>query len=205
MRSSTAASLYIHQKPLGSPSRHPAGWGNLHRWPSSSSRRSPWRGGSSSSSGLRVRTSSYVFDLSLSCVLEVVRSWCITSFAIIVGSYVSPPPLLSCNELSFPFEVILSNWVFKDLRTLDVCLAVRICGDNGIPCDSLDVCFGDQLAGSAHEPMHRGWHTFSSWLSGRIFGALFEVLCVGWIDESEIVWCISYNHTHGYLRWHWSI
>ena len=30
-----------------------------------------------------------------------------------------------------------------------------ICGDNGIPHDSLDVCFGDQLAGSAHEPMHR--------------------------------------------------
>ena len=51
---------------------------------------------------------------------------------------------------------------FNDLRTLDVCLAVRICGDNWIPRDSLDVCFGDQLAGSAHEPMHRGWHTFSS-------------------------------------------
>ena len=43
----------------------------------------------------------------------------------------------------------------------------------------LDVCFGDQLAGSAHEPMHRGWHKFSSGLSGRNFGALFEVLCVG--------------------------
>ena len=43
----------------------------------------------------------------------------------------------------------------------------------------LDVCFGDQLVVSAHEPMHRGWHTFSSWLSGRNFGALFEVLCVG--------------------------
>ena len=28
--------------------------------------------------------------------------------------------------------------------------------------DPLDVCFGDKLAGSAHEPMHRGWHTFSS-------------------------------------------
>ena len=41
-------------------------------------------------------------------------------------------------------------------------LHVRICGDNGISRDSLDVCFGDQLAGSAHEPMHRGWHTFSS-------------------------------------------
>ena len=24
----------------------------------------------------------------------------------------------------------------------------------------LDVCFGEQLAGSAHEPVHRGWHTF---------------------------------------------
>ena len=48
----------------------------------------------------------------------------------------------------------------KDLRTLDVCLAVRICGDNGISRDSLDICFGDQLVGSVHEPMHRGWHTF---------------------------------------------
>ena len=34
------------------------------------------------------------------------------------------------------------------MRTLDLCLTVRICGDNGIPRDSLDVCFGDQLAGS---------------------------------------------------------
>ena len=41
------------------------------------------------------------------------------------------------------------------MRTLDVCLAVLICGDNGISRDPLDVCFGDQLAGSAHEPMHR--------------------------------------------------
>ena len=30
---------------------------------------------------------------------------------------------------------------------------MRICGDNGIPRDSLDVCFGDQLAGSTHEPI----------------------------------------------------
>ena len=42
------------------------------------------------------------------------------------------------------------------MRTLDVCLAVLICGDNGISRDSLDVCFGDQVVGSAHEPMHRG-------------------------------------------------
>ena len=45
------------------------------------------------------------------------------------------------------------------------------------------------------ELIHRVWHTFLSWLSGRNFGALFEILCVGWIDEYEIVWCISYNHT----------
>ena len=32
----------------------------------------------------------------------------------------------------------------------------------GYSIDPLDVCFGDQLAGSAHEPMHRGWHMFSS-------------------------------------------
>ena len=38
-------------------------------------------------------------------------------------------------------------------------LHVLICGDNEISRDSLDVCFGDQLAGFAHEPMHRGWHT----------------------------------------------
>ena len=30
------------------------------------------------------------------------------------------------------------------------------------PRGPLDACFGDQLAGSAHEPMHRGWHMFSS-------------------------------------------
>ena len=46
-----------------------------HRWPSSSSRRTPWRGGSSSPSGLRVCTCSYVFDLSLSLsrVLSMAR------------------------------------------------------------------------------------------------------------------------------------
>ena len=38
------------------------------RWPSSSPRRSPWRGGSSSPSGLRVCTSRYAFDISLSLV-----------------------------------------------------------------------------------------------------------------------------------------
>ena len=40
-----------------------------------------------------------------------------------IWSYDVSPPLLSCDELSFPFEVVLSDLVFKDLRTLDVCLA----------------------------------------------------------------------------------
>jgi len=54
-------------------------------------------------------------SLSLSLViLDVARSWCIASFAIIVGSYDVSPPLLSCNGLSFPFEVVLSDWVFKN-------------------------------------------------------------------------------------------
>ena len=69
--------------------------------------------------------------ISLSHVLSMAWSWCIASFAIIVGSYDVSPPLLSYDELSFPLEVILSDWVF-DLRTLDVCLAVFICVDNGI-------------------------------------------------------------------------
>ena len=42
----------------------------------------------------------------------------------------------------------LSYRIESFMRTLDVCLAVLICGDNGISRDPLDVCFGDQLAGS---------------------------------------------------------
>ena len=148
-----------------------------------------------------------LISLSLSRVLDLARSWCIASFAIIVGSYDVSPLLLSCDELSFPLEVILSDWVFKDLRTLDVCLA---CAYLWWQWDIHVIYLMYVLATNLRvqwpcELMHRGWHTFSSWLSGRNFGALFEVVCVGWIDESEIVWCISYNHTHRYLRWHWSI
>ena len=52
--------------------------------------------------------------ISLSRVLSMARSWCIASFSIIVASYDVSPPLLSCDELSFPFEVILSDWVFYE-------------------------------------------------------------------------------------------
>ena len=44
------------------------------------------------------------------------------------------------------------------MRTLDVCLAVRIYGDNGISRDPLDVCFGDQLAGSMNLCIGVGTH-----------------------------------------------
>ena len=72
--SSAAASLCSHQKPIWIPFRHPAGGGIHLRWPTSSSRRSPWWGASSSPLGLRVCTSSYVFDLSLSCSWDVLIS-----------------------------------------------------------------------------------------------------------------------------------
>ena len=149
--------------------------------------------------------------LSLSLSLSLSCSWCGTILMYCKICYYSW--ILWCFS---PLYSLVMNWVFplklsyriESLRIwehLMYVLHVLICGDNGISRDPLDVCFGDQLAGSAHEPMHRGWHTFSSWLFCRNFGALFEVLYVGWIDESEIVWCISYNHTHGYLSWHWSI
>ena len=144
-------------------------------------------------------------SLSLSCswfgTILMYRELCYYSWILWCFS-----SLVSCNGLSFPFEVILSDWVFKDLRTLDVCLA---CAYLWWQWDIHMIYLMYVLVINLRvqwpcELMHRGWHTFSSWLSVRNFGALFEVLCVGWIDESEIEWCISYNHAHGYLRWQWS-
>ena len=48
-----------------------------------------------------------MFDLSLVFLIGTILI--IASFAIIVGPYDVSPPLLSCNGLSFPFEVILSD------------------------------------------------------------------------------------------------
>ena len=70
-----------------------------------------------------------------------------------------------------PLYSLVMDWVFplklsyriESLRIwehLMYVLHVLIFGDNVISRDLLDVCFGDQLAGSAHEPMHRGWHMF---------------------------------------------
>ena len=131
------------------PFRHPAGGGNHIRWPSSSSRQPPRWGGSSPLSGLRVCTSSYVFNLSLSRVLEMSRSWCIAGFVNIVLSYGVFPSLSFC-ELSFPFEISLYRieyfygfeniWYLSCNWILVVTMGYRI--------DSLDICFGTQLADS---------------------------------------------------------
>ena len=40
-------------------------------------------------------------------------------------------------------------------------LHVLICGDNGISCDPLDVCFGDHNGVASHEHMYSGCHWFS--------------------------------------------
>ena len=48
-----------------------------------------------------------MFDLSLSRVLDLARSWCTASFVTIVESYGVSPPLSSCDELGFTFEVSL--------------------------------------------------------------------------------------------------
>ena len=203
IRSSAAASLCSHQKPIGTLFRHPAGGANHHRWPSSSSRWSPWQGGSSSPSGLRVCTSSYVFDLSLSRVLDLAWSWCIASFAIIVGSYDVSPPLSLMMNWVFPFKVILSDWVFYE-NTWCMSCRVYLWWQWDITCllmyvlvtnlrvSPMNLCIGVGTRFRLDSPVETLGHSF-------------EVLCVGWIDESEIVWCISYNHTHGHLRWHWSI
>jgi len=149
--------------------------------------------------------------ISLSRVLEMARSWCTASFINIDESYGVFPSLSSCDELSFSFEVFLSDWIFKDLRTLDVCLAM------GYPWWQWDVLLIHLMyvlvinlrVPWPWESMHRGWHTFSSWLSGRNFGALFEVLCVG-LNMMNLKLCDAYRIIKpmgtcgdiGVSRWH---
>ena len=152
-----------------------------------------------------------VWSLSLSRVLSRVpsmaQSWCIPSVAIVVGSYDVSPPLLSCNGLSFPFEVILSDWVFNDLRTLDVCLAWDNRGDNGLLYWSTWCMFWWSTCGFRDiGNLCIGVGT-RSWLSDRNFGALFEVLCVGWMnlrlcDAYRIIMPTDTWGDNGVSRWH---
>ena len=163
----TAASLCTSTISSTALFRHPAGGGNHHRRPSSSSRRSPWRGGSSSPSRLGVCTSSYVFDLSLSRVLDMARSWCTASFVNIVGSYgvSSLSILVVMNRIFSLWGFVIVGLNISDLRTLDVCLAYEYpwCQWGIILIHLIYV-----LALNSRIPMvtlgqsmHRGWCTFS--------------------------------------------
>ena len=87
-----------------------------------------------------------LISLSLSCSLYgtilMYRELCYYSWILWCFS---PSTLLWWIGFpSWSYHIGLSLY----FRTLDVCLVVLICGDNGISRDPLDVCFGDQLAGS---------------------------------------------------------
>ena len=113
------------------------------------------------------------------------RSWCITGFVNIVGSYGVFPSLCCCDELSFSlwdFVVIGLN-TFMDLRSLDVCLAMNTRGDNGVSYWFTWYMFWHSTHGFPR------WHWGNLCIgvdarsclcfSSRNLGALFEVLCVG--------------------------
>ena len=51
-------------------------------------------------------------------------------------------------DLFFPLKLSYRIESLRIWEHLMYVLHVLICGDNGISRDSLDVCFGDQLAGS---------------------------------------------------------
>ena len=154
-------------------------------------------------SGLRVRTSSYVFDLSLSLSCSLYGTilmyhelcyyswilWCFSPSTLLW--WIEFPSWSYLNALSLWFEY---TW----------CMTCRVYlwWQWDITCHLMYVLVTNLWVPPMNLCIGVGTR---SWLSGRNFGALLEVLCVGWIDESEIVWCISYNHAHWYLRWQWSI
>ena len=140
-------------KPICTLFWHPAGGGDHHRRPSSSSLWSPWWGGSSPPLGVRVCTSSYVFNLSLSLsrVLVMSRSWCIACFVNIVGSYGVFPSLSCCDELSFfplRFRCYQIEYFYKFENTWYMSCNWILVVTMGYRIDSLDICFGTQLADS---------------------------------------------------------
>ena len=151
-----------------------------------------------------------LISLSLSRVLEMSRSWCIAGFVNIVGSYGVYPLYLVVMNWVFPFEIsLLSDWILLWIwEHLIYIVQLNTRGDNGVSYWFTWYMFWHSTRGFPR------WHWGNLCIgvdarsclcfSDRNVGALFEVLLC-WLDESEIVWCISYNHAHGYLRWQWSI
>ena len=117
-----------------------------------------------------------------------------------------------------PLYSLVMDWLFplnlsyqiESLRIWEhfmYVLHVLIYGDNGIFtwstwcmfwwstcgfCDLVNLCIGVGTRFRLDSPV-------------QTLGHSLKYFVLVWIDESEIVWFISYNHTHGYLRWHWSI
>ena len=112
------------------------------------------------------------------------QSWCITVFINIVRSY-GVFPSLSCDELSFPFEIsLLSDWILLWIwQHLIYVLELNTRGDNGLSYWFNWYMFWHSTRGF---PM---WHLGNLCIgvdarsclcfSGRNLGALFEVVCVG--------------------------
>ena len=151
----------------------------------------------------------------------MIRSWCIASFAIIFGSYDVSSPLYSLvvNWVS-PLKLFYRIESFNDLRTLDVCLAWDTRGENWVSYWFTWYVFW-------HSGLPR-WHWGNLCIgvdacsrlcsSGRNFGALFEVLCIGlsimnlklfdayciinsrilvvtleYLGDIRVGWCVSYG------------
>ena len=161
-----------------------------------------------------VCTSSYVFDLSLSCswfgMILMYREFCYYSWIIWCFT---PSTFLWWTEFYlWGFTIIGLNTII-DLRTLGVCLAWDTRGDNGVFYWITWCMFWYSTCGFPR------WHwgnlcigldaCFCICFSGRNPGALFEVLCVVLnIMNLKLFWCISYNWPTdtcgdiGVSRWH---
>ena len=151
------------------------------------------------------------------------RSWCITGFVNIVGSYGVFPSLSCCDELSFSLWdfVDIGLNTFMDWEHLIYVLQLNTRGDNGVSYWFTWYIFWHSTRG------FRRWHWGNLCIgidarsclcfSGGNLGALFEVLCVGlnimnlnllwcyfsmksWLDRSErIAWC--YFSTNSRIDW----
>ena len=124
------------------------------------------------------------------------RSWCIAGFVNIVGSYGVFPSLSCCDELSFPFEILLlSDWILLWIwEHLIYVLQLNTHGDNGVSYWFTWYMFWHSTRGFPR------WHWGNLCIgvdarsclcfSGRNLGALFEVLCVGLsIMNMNLLWC----------------
>ena len=133
------------------------------------------------------------------------RSWCIAGLFNIVGSY-GIFPSLSCDELSFPFEIsLLSEWTFLWIwEHLIYVLHMNTRGDNGVLYWFTWYMFWHSTHGFPR------WHWGNLCIgvdarsclcfSGRNLGAFFEVLCVG-LSIMNMNLLLCYFSTNSRIDW----